>query len=123
MSNGVSYDAQMNSADLSEFAEDQEVSERKAVRQAVFSVTRRTTVQGLSASEIHEALQGEQYPDGIQEDQVRRAVGYWDREGRLKKTGFEDDQGRPRFTGEHFWHESKRTRQRLQDNVEEDYEG
>ena len=114
MSN-LSYDAQINSADLTEFADENEVSEKEAVRQAVFRATRRTTVKGLSASEIHDKLQGKQYPSGIKQIQVNRAVGYWKDCGRLRETGFEDEYGHSRLTGDYFYEESKRTRQRLQD--------
>lgn len=127
----ISYDAKMSSKSLTEFTDEQNSGEEnddaedgvdEAVVESVVDTTRRTTIQGMSIREIHEALQGTDEPQPSQDD-VINAVDHLKEKGWLKETGFVDeasdaDDGLPRLTNKHFWKQTQRTRQQLLDNEE-----
>lgn len=111
----ISYDAKKNSKELTDYADEDnngEVEVDQDVADKVFEATRRVTVKGFSAEEIRQSLHHDEdeLPD-LRE--VEKAVECWRQEDWLVQTGFEDQEGRPRYTNEHLFHQHKRTRQEI----------
>jgi len=123
----ISYDAKMSSKSLTEFTDEQDGEETKedneeegvdeVVVEAVVDTTRRTTIQGMSVREIYEALQGTDEPQ-LSQDDVINAVDHLKEKGWLKETGFVDESseaedGLPRLTNKHLFHQHKKTREEI----------